>query len=346
MTCDTKSSEAVQPYSRGRNDEVSMKASAVHRKATLRQLEARFGPYVPAPGREFPDPKPVTIHGDFPRWQEYVEARAQNEKDKRTARAALEKELLEEKERLRLKHQNERAALLRQRSWEGEIASLHLQRRLLATEHAKEREELKERIRLPRRTHRDDFPRLPDYSVWIEDPELALLWNRRRSRPPCIEPSANTTRDYVRPLKGDIRDYQGRQVGGWVVYATKTQRARNEIAFVDRARRIDIHDSTTEASVLAALQLSAEKWSRFRVTGDPAFKDMCARLAAKHGIKLANQELRASINRYRMEIEAQMSREQTAESTKLKPAPAMERGSTSSEQKPDAPKKSRGVYER
>ena len=42
----------------GRNDEISMKASKVSRKATLRQLEARFGPYLSPPGHEFARPEP------------------------------------------------------------------------------------------------------------------------------------------------------------------------------------------------------------------------------------------------------------------------------------------------
>ncbi|MEX3606067.1 MAG: LPD7 domain-containing protein [Burkholderia sp.] len=35
-------------------------------------------------------------------------------------------------------------------------------------------------------------------------------------------------------------------------------------AFVDRGDRIDAHDAADEAAILAALQLSAEKWGAFQ----------------------------------------------------------------------------------
>ena len=139
----------------GRNDEVSMKASAVSRNATLRKLEARLGPYSPPPGHSLAKPKPVTIHDGFPRWQDYVESRASYEEGKRAARAESERELLEEEERLRNRHREERDAILAQRSREERLDALHLQKSLLALEHAREKEELKENTRVSRRAFQD-----------------------------------------------------------------------------------------------------------------------------------------------------------------------------------------------
>ena len=297
----------------GNDDQVSMKASSVSRNATLRKLEARLGPYSPAPGQGLAKPKPVTIHVGFPRWQDYVEARATYEETKRAARAKLEKELLEDEERLRNRHREEREKILDQRSREERSAALHLQRSLRAFDHATEKAELRENTRLSRRAFQDAYPQFPAFQVWIEDPELALLWHRRRRRRPCIMPGKEPRRDTVPRPKYDIRDYHPREVDGWILYATAQQRARGETAFVDRGQRIDINDSKSEASILAALQLSAEKWGRFVVRGDRGFKDTCARLAAEHGFDLRNPELQTSIERHRRRISERRAKELEAE---------------------------------
>ena len=154
-----------------------------------------------------------------------------------------------------------------------------------------------ENTRLSRRAFQDAYPQFPAFQVWIEDPELALLWHRRRRRRPCIMPGKEPRRDTVPRPKYDIRDYHPREVDGWILYATAQQRARGETAFVDSGQRIDINDSKSEASILAALQLSAEKWGRFVARGDRGFKDTCARLAAEHGFDLRNPELQTSIGK-------------------------------------------------
>ena len=309
----------------GNDDEVSMKASTVSRNATLRKLEARLGPYSPPPGHRVSKPKPVTIHDGFPRWQDYVEARANYEEDKRAARAESERELLEEEERLRNRHREERAAILAERSWEERIDALHLQRSLLALRRAQGKEELKENTRLSRREFQDAYPQFPPFQVWIEDSELALLWRRRRRRRrlPCSMPEKETRHDAVARPKYDIRDYHPREVDGWILYATTQQRARGETAFVDRGERIDIDDSKNEASILAALQLSAEKWRRFAVRGDRAYKETCARLAAEHDFDLRNPELQTLIEEHRREISKRRAKELEAERAALRSAKAV-----------------------
>ena len=333
----------------GMNDEVSMKASAVHRKAALRQLEDRFGPYLPPSEHELAQPDSATIHADFPRWLEYAEAMTGDVEKERLARETLNKELLEQAEKVerkRTKQQKERAALFRQRSWEGQIAALHLQRSLLAAEHAKEKEELKEIFRLRRQKLVDTLPAPREYGDWIDDAELALLWNRRRSRPACIEPSERTTLLTARRRKHDIRDYHGRPVDDWVIYATNEQRARGEIAFVDRNERIDIHDSNSEASILAALQLSAEKWGRFGVRGDGAYKETCARLAAEHGFRIKNPELQQSILEYRKELSKRQAKERRKERVGLTPKSVPPGSPAPTPRVPDSSKGRRGGYDR
>jgi hypothetical protein len=66
-------------------------------------------------------------------------------------------------------------------------------------------------------------------------------------------------------------------------------------AFTDRGKEIDIYDSKRRESVLAALQLSAQKWGAFTVRGNERFQRMCVELAAEHGFNIANPELQQAI---------------------------------------------------
>jgi hypothetical protein len=50
-----------------------------------------------------------------------------------------------------------------------------------------------------------------------------------------------------------------------------------------------------EGSVLAALQLASQKWGAVQINGSDEYKHLCVGLVAKHGIRVANPELRAEI---------------------------------------------------
>ena len=150
---------------------------------------------------------------------------------------------------------------------------------------AKERKNSRKKRARPSRVPRC-LPQHPQYPVvWIEDPELALLWNRRRSRLrqrrlPFRERNAvHVTRGAPSTTFVTIP----RSPGGWVDHL-RHKRATcsrgNRICRPERTHRH--HDSKSEASILAALQLSAEKWGRFGVRGSDAYKETCARLAAEH----------------------------------------------------------------
>ena len=289
----------------GAHDAVSMKASAVARNASLRRLEARLGPYMPARGSPSPTTIREPLHGYMPRWDEYVAARSEHEERAKSEWRKFTRERDEEEERLKRKHAVERDELFRERSWEGLIEVLRIRRSLLAVLHAKEKATLKEEHRRRREALRVEYPAWPDYATWIGNPELALLWHRRHRLRCAIEPALNQRRATGTHPKGDIRDYHARQVDGWVLYTTPAHRARGEVAFVDRGECITVHDSPNNASTLAALQLAAAKWGSFVVTGDDEFKQRCARLAAEHGFELVNPELQDAIRIHRESAERQ-----------------------------------------
>ena len=92
----------------------------------------------------------------------------------------------------------------------------------------------------------------------------------------------------------------------------REQHARGDVAFVDRGRRITLHDrDDVEAASRAALQLAAAKWGKVRIRGSQAHKERCARLAAELGITLVNPELQGLIEQHRREM-AERARDEEA----------------------------------
>jgi hypothetical protein len=67
-------------------------------------------------------------------------------------------------------------------------------------------------------------------------------------------------------------------------------------------KKIDIHDSRSRESVLAALQLSAQKWGTISVHGNREFMRICVELAAEHGFKIANPDLQEAIAAQRQRL--------------------------------------------
>lgn len=88
------------------------------------------------------------------------------------------------------------------------------------------------------------------------------------------------------------------------------------VSFVDKGKTIDIHDWRGRDTTLAALQLSAQKWGSFQVTGNDEYKAMCAKLAAEHGFKISNPELQERIQLERQRI--QQERAQAMKSEQFK----------------------------
>jgi hypothetical protein len=84
-------------------------------------------------------------------------------------------------------------------------------------------------------------------------------------------------------------------------------------AFVDRGKRVDVHDLKRPESVLAALQVSAEKWGSFKVEGKKEFIDQVVALAAEHGFKVKNPELQERIEAERERLKEEKNRDAVIE---------------------------------
>ena len=142
-------------------------------------------------------------------------------------------------------------------------------------------------------------------------PELAEKWRCRASEPQRIKGKQGE-----KPTPRDIRACKPEIVGREVRYTRREAGAGRGVSFVDRGRIIDIHDWRDPDTTLAALQLSAQKWNGFIVTGNDEYKAMCAKLAAEHGFRIANPELQESIRQERTRI--QQEKAQAIKSEPLK----------------------------
>jgi hypothetical protein len=162
-------------------------------------------------------------------------------------------------------------------------------RSIVAARQAQEKAEAQERQKLERAALRKEIDRFPSYEEWLRERERerADEWRHRDRRPATIE---GTT--FEKPTPRDIRAFTGTVAGGNVQYHRAGDRMP---AFTDRGKTIDIHDTRHRESVLAALQLSAQKWGTMTVTGNEQFLRTCVELAAERGFKLVNPELQEAI---------------------------------------------------
>ncbi|HHJ4358806.1 TPA: TraI/MobA(P) family conjugative relaxase [Raoultella ornithinolytica] len=295
--------------------DVGVKASSADRDASLSKLQKRLGAYQPPPQRQqVAQREPEPIKPDVPGWKDYITGRKAHYAEKNAAKLALDKRQEQERKQIAEQQKARRDELMRG-NWKGKGEVLNAMRSVIAAEQAAEKAALKEKHQKQREQHRQQFRPYPDLEQWQrmqKSPELAEQWRHRASEPQRIEGASGEP-----PTPRDIRAYQPKIVGQQVHYSRKEEAgAGGGVSFVDKGKSIDIHDWRNRDSTLAALQLSAQKWGSFTVTGNDEYKAMCAKLAAEHGFKITNPELQERIQQERQRI--QQERAQAMKSEQLK----------------------------
>lgn len=273
-----------------------VKASSAHRDASLGSMEKRLGAFEPAvsagpPGPTRPTRAAEPLAAVPGAWDAYITAREAHYKAKAEA-------LAEQRNR----QDRERKALLQdQRERRGEVLDgirdntrRQAFRSVVASEHAKERAELRDRFKTERKALREVHPPFPPLEEWVRqrDPSAADRWRYRASEAGRLEGDR-----FVKPVPQDIRAFVAEIRAADVYYHRQREAsaAASPAAFVDRGRSIhvqEVHDRTT---VLASLQLAAQKWGRFKVHGDDTYKRLAVQLAAEHGFRLDNAELQGAL---------------------------------------------------
>ena len=231
-----------------------------------------------------------------PGWNEFINGRKLHYAGKSTAKQEMDNRQTQERQALAEQQKAKRNDLF-SGSWKGKGVLLNAMRSVVAAEQAAEKSALKDKHKMEREEHRDRFRPWPVFETWLIQKgqlEIAEYWRYRAGEQPGIIGDKTEP-----PTRRDIRDYKPEIVGGQVQYTDYI----GKVAFVDRGRIINIYSWRNRDSVLAALQLSAQKWGSMQVTGNDEFKAMCVQLAAEHGFKITNPELQENIKIERQRIQ-------------------------------------------
>jgi Relaxase/Mobilisation nuclease domain/Large polyvalent protein-associated domain 7 len=270
----------------------AVKASSAGRACALSALQKRFGeltvdlePKVQAVAAHAPQP----VERAPADWGTYAKERARHHEERTARREGLRDRQRDEWRRMVDRHRRERDDIFKG-SWRGRGDLLNATRSQLAARQAQEKAELRDQPKLERARLQREQERFPGFKDWLaaRSPDLAQQWRYRERQAPTLEGPT-----FEPPAPCDIRAFEAVVDGGTVHYRLAGD--RGSPAFTDRGRVIDIRDTNRRETVLAALQLSAQKWGTFTVHGDEQFRRICVELAREHGFKIANPELQRAI---------------------------------------------------
>ncbi len=267
-----------------------VKASEVSRSASFAALEKRLGEYQPARPEQAeqarahaPGPEPTDRAAestDRASWAEYQRARKERQAEGRAERAALAARHRQERAVLQAA-QRERRKEATTGNWRGRGAALNALRSQLAAQDARERAALRER------QARERQGRAKTAAKSYED------WLRQQGRGQQADAYAR----WIAPrlvgedqpaVPQDIRAFSAHVVGSSVEYRRDSD---SRLAFVDAGRTINMTSSREDDAALAALQVAQAKWGRVQISGSSEFRARAARLAAREGIRVVDQDL-------------------------------------------------------
>ena len=143
--------------------------------------------------------------------------------------------------------------------------------------------------------------RFPSFKKWLLEQEREEDYKKYRFPGAFILSPAQSGIFSVELQKEiDLRGYQPRRgSGGSILYCRAGKLTAD---FSDMGKRIILNNKTlTEESVLSALQLANAKWGATQINGSDEYKALCVSVAVKHGLKIANPDLAAEVERQRKE---------------------------------------------
>jgi len=270
-----------------------VKASVAGRDCSMSALRKRLGDFVPAPARTLTPTQqkavpPRPLDPAAPLLASYLDQRRKHYTQRAEPGRRVDRQG-DEWRQLADRHRKERAEIFRG-SWKGKGDALSALRSLIAARQAQEKAALRDRQKLERVAARRARERFPSYEEWLArfDRDTADKWRHRTRRPATVGGAT-----FDPPTPRDIRAVTAVLDRDRVHYHLPG--SRRTPAFTDRGKTIDIHDGRSREAVLAALQLSAQKWGQFWIRGDTQFKRTCVELAAEHRFKITNPELQQAI---------------------------------------------------
>jgi hypothetical protein len=176
--------------------------------------------------------------------------------------------------------------------------SMPLSSALIETTLASTRKNFREMDPLMPASERADFER--NRKALLDSLDTMLQQQRDiEARRPHIQGEGDDT-----PRPRNIRDFTHEARGGEIFYSRHDETGkRGAVAFVDKGKQIEVSAWKDEAVILAALQLSAQKWETITVTGNDAYTDTVIGLAAEHGFKITNPELQDRLRQEKRRVD-------------------------------------------
>ena len=285
-----------------------LKLSSVSRKCSFTQLEHKLGIFsthdanIKVSEKSFVKTSITSVVPDVKSsWEDYQSEKDKYLEAKKSAIKNLRVQQKSERESLR-EVQWARWQRLKSESWVGLGRDLNVVRKFLAFFNKGEQLDLRDKQKkemLELKSHY--LQRFPSFKKWLLEQEREEDYRKYRFPGAFILSPVQSGITSVELLKDfDLRDYQARRgSGGSVLYC---RAGKFTADFSDMGKRIVLNKRTlTEESVLSALQLANAKWGATLITGSDKYKALCVSVAVKHGLKIANPDLAAEVERQRQE---------------------------------------------
>ena len=291
-----------------------IKLSKLSRESSLSKLEKRLGKYQ---GRDtsiqvLERSKEVSSLPEKSSWEAYRVEREAYVKSKSEAIRKLREKQRTERENLYHRQKGSRNELFSQ-GWKGRGKELNQLRSIFAFVHRREQLELREHQTEEMLELKSHFlKRFPSFKDWLADQSREDLYQvYRYPGQLLLSPEQSGIKIPKSQHLIDLRDYSARRgAGSSVLYCHGGTFTAD---FSDMGRRIVLNKrKLTEESVAAALQLANQKWGATQITGNAEYKELCISAAVKYGLKLANPDLEAEVERRRQALK-QSQRSITAE---------------------------------
>ena len=291
-----------------------VKLSKISRESSLSKLEKRLGKYQNRDTsiQVIERSKEVSSLPEKSSWEAYRVEREAYVKSKSAAIKKLRERQRTERENLYHRQKDSRNELFSQ-GWKGRGKELNQLRSIFAFVHRREQLELREHQTEEMLELKSHFlKRFPSFKDWLADQSREDLYQvYRYPGQLLLSPEQSGIKIPKSQHVTDLRDYSARRgAGSSVLYCHGGTFTAD---FSDMSRRIVLNKhKLTEESVAAALQLANQKWGATQITGNTEYKELCISAAVKYGLKLANPDLAAEVEKRRQALK-QSQRSITAE---------------------------------
>ena len=288
-----------------RSGEYCIKLSKISRESSLSKLEQRLGKYQERDDKAvhvLERQKVVSLSPEKSSWETYRNERDIYLRAKTQALKNLRLKQKQEREKLYQQQKDGRKKLFSQ-SWKGRGKELNQLRSIFAFVHRREQLELREQHNEEMQELRSHFlTRFPTFRDWLSDQSREDLYSvYRYPGQLLLSPEKSGIKIPNQPRICDLRDYSARRGAGSKVLYCRVGTYTAD--FSDMGKRIVLNKrKLTEESVAAALQLANQKWGATEITGNAEYKELCISAAVKYGLRLANPDLMAEVERRRQAL--------------------------------------------